>query len=93
MKDFTLNYGFRWFGDLFLLPSFCYSSRKELRSKELGQEALIELGHSVDYNRIDPSRVVQLSWRPRSGTLMKFIMMIFYQVFSFDEMCKWHVGS
>nr|XP_011470346.1 PREDICTED: probable prolyl 4-hydroxylase 12 isoform X1 [Fragaria vesca subsp. vesca] len=53
-------------------------SRKELRSKELGQEALIELGHSVDYNRIDPSRVVQLSWRPR---------VFLYEGFLSDEEC------
>ncbi|XP_061997282.1 probable prolyl 4-hydroxylase 12 isoform X2 [Rosa rugosa] len=66
-----------------LLPIFSISScsaetRKELRSKEFNQEALIQLGHSVDYNRIDPSRVVQLSWRPR---------VFLYKGFLSDEEC------
>ncbi|GMY07203.1 kinesin-like protein KIN-10C isoform X2, partial [Fagus crenata] len=40
-------------------------SRKELRKKETNQETVIQLRHSVHSNRIDPSRVVPLSWQPR----------------------------
>ncbi|XVF09896.1 hypothetical protein REPUB_Repub07fG0136500 [Reevesia pubescens] len=41
------------------------SSRKELRDKEVDQESVIQLRHSVQSNAIDPSRVMQLLWRPR----------------------------
>ncbi|XP_016564594.2 probable prolyl 4-hydroxylase 12 isoform X2 [Capsicum annuum] len=41
------------------------ASRKELRTKEVNGDGIIQLGHPVRSNRFDPSRVVQLSWRPR----------------------------
>lgn len=40
-------------------------SRKELRAKEVNGDDIIQLGHPVRSNRFDPSRVIQLSWRPR----------------------------
>ncbi|KAL5567974.1 hypothetical protein UlMin_024549 [Ulmus minor] len=39
--------------------------RKELRTKEINQDIVLQLSHSVHPNRIDPSRVVQFSWQPR----------------------------
>ncbi|KAK9914273.1 hypothetical protein M0R45_038062 [Rubus argutus] len=66
---------------LALSSSFSISSaeiRKELRSKEFNQEALIQLVHPVASNRVDPSRVVQLSWRPR---------VFLYEGFLSDEEC------
>ncbi|CAL2243728.1 unnamed protein product [Prunus armeniaca] len=53
-------------------------SRKELRSEEANKETFIHFGHSVHSNRIDPSRAVQLSWRPR---------VFLYQGFLSDEEC------
>ncbi|XP_028075272.1 probable prolyl 4-hydroxylase 12 isoform X1 [Camellia sinensis] len=56
---------------LLLAFSCCFSNlyaetvRKELRTKEANQDKIIRLGHSIQSNRIDPSRVIQLSWRPR----------------------------
>ncbi|KAK0595983.1 hypothetical protein LWI29_011696 [Acer saccharum] len=53
---------------IFSFSFFCccsQSSRKELRDKEVNQETVIKLVHSVLSNRINPSRVIQLSWRPR----------------------------
>lgn len=50
------------------LPLFWFSSRKKLSGKQANLETVIKLGHSADSNRVDPSRVVQLSWQPRSGT-------------------------
>ncbi|KAL7229782.1 hypothetical protein ACSBR2_008355 [Camellia fascicularis] len=57
---------------LLVLAFACYFSsiyaetvRKELRTKEANQAKTIRLGHSIQSNRIDPSRVIQLSWRPR----------------------------
>ncbi|XP_056159024.1 probable prolyl 4-hydroxylase 12 isoform X3 [Syzygium oleosum] len=52
----------------FVLPlSSCSaeSSRKELRDKEVDRNMVIATGNSLISNRINPSRVVQLSWRPR----------------------------
>ncbi|PPS04922.1 hypothetical protein GOBAR_AA15724 [Gossypium barbadense] len=43
--------------------NFSAESRKELKDKED-----IHLRHLVQSNVIDPSRVMQLSWRPRSGS-------------------------
>ncbi|KAJ4954027.1 hypothetical protein NE237_030859 [Protea cynaroides] len=54
------------------------SYRKELRTKEVEQEAIIQLGRSMQFTRIDPSRVIQLSWRPR---------VFLYRDFLFDEEC------
>ncbi|PSS33064.1 Prolyl 4-hydroxylase 12 [Actinidia chinensis var. chinensis] len=56
---------------ILLTFAFCFSSlyaetgRKELRSKGVNQEDVVQLGPSIHSNRIDPSRVIQLSWRPR----------------------------
>ncbi|KAK2653895.1 hypothetical protein Ddye_013751 [Dipteronia dyeriana] len=69
----------------FLLLIFSYSffcssseSRKELRDKEVDQENLIQLVSSVRSIRIDPSRVIQLSWQPR---------VFLYSAFLSDEEC------
>ncbi|CAN0891742.1 Probable prolyl 4-hydroxylase 12 [Linum grandiflorum] len=48
--------------------TFCilFVSRKELRDKEeFNDETFIQLRSSMPSNRMDPSRVVSLSWRPR----------------------------
>ncbi|XWS50494.1 hypothetical protein CRYUN_Cryun12cG0092000 [Craigia yunnanensis] len=45
--------------------NFYAESRKELRDKEVHKESVIQLRHSVQSNAIDPSRVMQLLWRPR----------------------------
>ncbi|XP_059667098.1 probable prolyl 4-hydroxylase 12 isoform X2 [Cornus florida] len=58
-------------------PFHCIS-RKELRTKEVDQEDIIQLSHPVQSNRIDPSRVIQLSWRPR---------VFLYKGFLSDEEC------
>ncbi|XVE64242.1 hypothetical protein DITRI_Ditri07aG0085600 [Diplodiscus trichospermus] len=55
---------------LFLLFSCSFSnfsseSRKELRETGGHQESTILLRHSVQSNSVDPSRVMQLLWRPR----------------------------
>ncbi|KAL5744631.1 hypothetical protein ACOSQ2_027747 [Xanthoceras sorbifolium] len=52
--------------------------RKELRDKEVDQETAIQLVRAVRSNRIDPSRVIQLSWRPR---------VFLYSGFLSDEEC------
>ncbi|KAJ0466222.1 putative procollagen-proline 4-dioxygenase [Helianthus annuus] len=44
----------------------CCHSRKELRTKEINRDNVIQLGRAVPSNTIDPSRVTELSWRPRS---------------------------
>ncbi|PSR93456.1 Prolyl 4-hydroxylase 12 [Actinidia chinensis var. chinensis] len=56
---------------ILLAFAFCFSNlyaesgRKELRSKGVNQGDVIQLGRSIHSNRIDPSRVIELSWRPR----------------------------
>ncbi|KAH0978919.1 hypothetical protein GBA52_006096 [Prunus armeniaca] len=62
----------------FFSSSSAEVSRKELRSEEANKETFIHFGHSVHSNRIDPSRAVQLSWRPR---------VFLYQGFLSDEEC------
>ncbi|XP_042503352.1 probable prolyl 4-hydroxylase 6 [Macadamia integrifolia] len=66
----------------FLCASFwscqAVSYRKELRTKQVEQDATIQLGRSMQFTRIDPSRVIQLSWRPR---------VFLYRDFLFDEEC------
>ncbi|MBA0740352.1 hypothetical protein Gogos_013559 [Gossypium gossypioides] len=52
---------------------FCTSSRKELKDKED-----IHLRHLVQSNVIDPSRVMQLSWRPRSVAPLAFANMLIF---------------
>ncbi|GMP24522.1 hypothetical protein CsSME_00001763 [Camellia sinensis var. sinensis] len=42
-----------------------FSKTKALASIKANQDKIIRLGHSIQSNRIDPSRVIQLSWRPR----------------------------
>ncbi|XP_038686039.1 probable prolyl 4-hydroxylase 12 isoform X2 [Tripterygium wilfordii] len=53
-------------------------SRKELRDKESNHDPVIQLGLSIRNNRVDPSRVVQLSWQPR---------VFLYEGFLSDEEC------
>lgn len=48
-------------------------SRKELRPKEVNQEPYIKLERPNQYNRINPSRVIQLSWRPRVFLFRRFL--------------------
>ncbi|XP_030449147.2 probable prolyl 4-hydroxylase 12 isoform X1 [Syzygium oleosum] len=70
----------------FVLPlSSCSaeSSRKELRDKEVDRNMVIATGNSLISNRINPSRVVQLSWRPR---------VFLYRGFMTDEECD-HLKS
>ncbi|XAR53653.1 Procollagen-proline dioxygenase [Bertholletia excelsa] len=52
------------FTSLFL-TNCAEGGRKELRTKEVHQANAIQLGHPIRSNRLDPSRVVQLSWQPR----------------------------
>lgn len=44
-----------------------FRGRKELRDKETYQRNVIKLFQSINANKIDPSRVIQLSRQPRSG--------------------------
>ncbi|XP_030449148.2 probable prolyl 4-hydroxylase 12 isoform X2 [Syzygium oleosum] len=69
----------------FVLPlSSCSAeSRKELRDKEVDRNMVIATGNSLISNRINPSRVVQLSWRPR---------VFLYRGFMTDEECD-HLKS
>ena len=53
--------------------SFCFTSRKELKDKEVNSNSAVQSEGSIHLSKIDPSRVVQLSWRPRSGTLFNFL--------------------
>lgn len=70
----------------FLLPlSSCFaeSSRKELRDKGVDRDMAIAMGNSFIFNRLDPSRVIQLSWQPR---------LFLYRGFMTDEECD-HLKS
>ncbi|KDP22260.1 hypothetical protein JCGZ_26091 [Jatropha curcas] len=61
------------------LFSSCFAeSRKELRDKEINEETIIQLGRSVRPNKVNPSQVVQLSWRPR---------VFLYEGFLTEEEC------
>ncbi|MFS7892233.1 hypothetical protein Hanom_Chr15g01409441 [Helianthus anomalus] len=53
----------------------CCHSHKELRTKEINWDNVIQLGRAVPSNPIDPSRVTELSWRPRSSTPIHKIML------------------
>ncbi|KAF5754792.1 hypothetical protein HanXRQr2_Chr17g0795231 [Helianthus annuus] len=55
----------------------CCHSRKELRTKEINRDNVIQLGGAVpsNTNTIDMSRVTELSWRPRSSTPIHKIML------------------
>ncbi|XP_044504839.1 probable prolyl 4-hydroxylase 12 [Mangifera indica] len=57
---------------------FCSSARKELGDKETYQGNVTKLFHSVKVNKIDPSRVIELSWQPR---------VFLYSGFLSDEEC------
>ncbi|KAI3974943.1 hypothetical protein MKX01_005054 [Papaver californicum] len=75
-----------FFAFLISLSSFvAESSRKELRPKNEAkqEETVIESVTSIQPNRIDPSRVIQLSWQPR---------VFVYQGFLSDEECD-HLTS
>ncbi|MFS7975464.1 hypothetical protein Hanom_Chr10g00880931 [Helianthus anomalus] len=54
--------------------NYCHS-RKELRTKEINRDNDIQLGRAVPSNTTDPSRVTELSWRPRSSTPIHKIML------------------
>ncbi|KAG5234582.1 ShTK domain-containing family protein [Salix suchowensis] len=60
--------------------SLCFgkTSRKELRNTEPHLETMIQSGSSIQINRVDPSRVVTVSWRPR---------VFMYNGFLTDEEC------
>ncbi|KAK9724638.1 hypothetical protein RND81_05G088500 [Saponaria officinalis] len=70
----------------FLLLTFiiCFSQssaqigRKEMRSKYENQEVNVQSSGSIKSSRIDPSRVVQLSWQPR---------VFVFRGFASDEEC------
>lgn len=65
----------------FFATLFLFSIRKELRiNKVVNQETTVQLGHSIEYNRVDPSRVIQLSWQPRSGTLVSYLFCYLHHV-------------
>ncbi|KAI3793021.1 hypothetical protein L1987_35633 [Smallanthus sonchifolius] len=53
--------------------------RKELRTKEMNRDDVIQFGRELPSNRIDPSRVTQLSWQPR---------VFLYNGFLSDEECE-----
>ncbi|KAK6936829.1 hypothetical protein RJ641_033859, partial [Dillenia turbinata] len=63
---------------VFIMCSFanCNANRKELRMKDLNHD--LQLAHSIQLNKIDPSRVVQLYWQPR---------VFLYRGFLSDEEC------
>ncbi|XP_010241900.1 PREDICTED: probable prolyl 4-hydroxylase 6 [Nelumbo nucifera] len=65
---------------LALLCSLSISSayRKELRNKEVNQED-VKVVHTAQSTRVDPSRVIQISWRPR---------VFLYKGFLSDEECE-----
>ncbi|KAF4353598.1 hypothetical protein F8388_017773 [Cannabis sativa] len=83
----SLNLASSNFSPLFFFPNcrfYWLSSRKELRDEEFKQEMVIQFPSSVHSNRIDPSRVVQLSWRPR---------VFLYEGFLSDEECDHLISS
>uniref|UniRef100_A0A5B7BZR0 procollagen-proline 4-dioxygenase n=1 Tax=Davidia involucrata TaxID=16924 RepID=A0A5B7BZR0_DAVIN len=62
----------------FSFASITAETRKELRTKEVNQETIIRMGRPIQSNRTNPSRVIQLSWRPR---------VFLYRGFLSDEEC------
>ncbi|KAA8533713.1 hypothetical protein F0562_031230 [Nyssa sinensis] len=62
----------------FSFASIFAETRKELRAKGVNQETIIQMGRPIQSNRTDPSRVIQLSWRPR---------VFLYRGFLSDEEC------
>ncbi|XP_045818317.1 probable prolyl 4-hydroxylase 12 isoform X1 [Trifolium pratense] len=75
----SLSLLFTLFALSLLTTSFSDSSRKELRNKH--ESVLMQLRSSVYYsNRIDPSRVVQISWQPR---------VFLYKGFLSDKECDY----
>lgn len=75
------------FAFLVSLSSFVAESyRKELRPKDVvkQEETAIEAVTSIQPYRIDPSRVIQLSWQPR---------VFLYQGFLSDEECDHLISS
>ncbi|KAK1409139.1 hypothetical protein QVD17_35664 [Tagetes erecta] len=59
--------------------SYFTQSRKELRTKEMNRENVIQLRPALPSNTIHPSRVTQLSWQPR---------VFLYDGFLSDEECE-----
>ncbi|XP_074282201.1 putative prolyl 4-hydroxylase 12 isoform X1 [Silene latifolia] len=65
----------------FMIHFSCSSaqiSRKELRNTYGNQEVLVKSGSSIKSDRVNPSRVIQLSWQPR---------VFVYRGFLSDEDC------
>uniref|UniRef100_A0A2P2L8G9 Putative prolyl 4-hydroxylase 12 isoform X1 n=1 Tax=Rhizophora mucronata TaxID=61149 RepID=A0A2P2L8G9_RHIMU len=59
--------------------SNCFAdSRKGLRNNQVNRETIVQVARVIPPNRIDPSRVVQLSWRPRSGTFIKLLLILHF---------------
>ncbi|GAA0144663.1 protein modifying enzyme [Lithospermum erythrorhizon] len=54
------------------------SNQKELRPKEVNQDPIIQLGSHRQSSNVDPSKVRQLSWRPR---------VFLYEGFISEEEC------
>ncbi|XP_057774348.1 probable prolyl 4-hydroxylase 12 isoform X2 [Salvia miltiorrhiza] len=57
---------------------------KELQTKEMIHDRIIQLGHSVQPKSIDPSQVIQLSWQPRV-----FLYRGFLSVEECDYLISW----
>ncbi|KAL8534435.1 hypothetical protein ACS0TY_010447 [Phlomoides rotata] len=66
-----------------LSSSLAQNSRKELRTKEMNQDEIIQLSHPVQPNSIDPSQVIQLSWQPR---------VFLYRGFLSEEECDYLIS-
>uniref|UniRef100_A0A2P2L8H4 ShTK domain-containing family protein n=1 Tax=Rhizophora mucronata TaxID=61149 RepID=A0A2P2L8H4_RHIMU len=62
---------------------FADSSRKGLRNNQVNRETIVQVARVIPPNRIDPSRVVQLSWRPR---------VFLYEGFLTDDECDYLVS-
>lgn len=58
------------------LHIFSSSIRKELRTKEVNHDTLIQLGHPIQLSKLNPTRAAELSWRPRSGTTMNILLSV-----------------
>ncbi|XP_057774347.1 probable prolyl 4-hydroxylase 12 isoform X1 [Salvia miltiorrhiza] len=57
---------------------------KELQTKEMIHDRIIQLGHSVQPKSIDPSQVIQLSWQPRfipcEATIYQLLTRTMYEM-------------
>ena len=53
---------------MFIHTALPLCSRKELRDKDNIGESYTQSNYVVGSKSVDPRRVLQLSWQPRSGT-------------------------